>query len=59
MTPVLKFPKSGVPDDNSNIDPTPAIAVIHDPNKNTPLFGVTIFTPYLKQLSMLVILHMN
>ena len=45
IIPVVMVPNSGLPDDNSNIEPTPAMAAIHDPNKNTPLFGVTVFTP--------------
>lgn len=40
---VTELPNSGVPELSSNIDPTAAIAVIQAPNKNTPLFGVTIF----------------
>jgi hypothetical protein len=42
---VIVVPRSGVPDDNSNIEPTAAIAAILDPIKNTPLFGVTLITP--------------
>jgi hypothetical protein len=38
-------PRSGVPDDNSNTQPTAAIAAIQDPIKNTPLFGVTSIHP--------------
>jgi hypothetical protein len=42
MIPVVRFPSSGTPEDNSKTEPTPAIAAIHEPNKNTPLFGVII-----------------
>lgn len=38
---VKGVPQSGVPEDNSNTEPTAAIAAIHDVAKNTPLFGVT------------------
>jgi hypothetical protein len=53
MTPVVMVPNSGFPDDNSNTEPTAAIAVIHDPNNNTPLLGVTVFTPKIEQLLIL------
>jgi hypothetical protein len=53
MTPVVMVPNSGLPDDNSNTEPTAAIAVIHEPNNNTPLFGVTIFTPDIYQFLIL------
>ena len=33
-------PNPGVPDDSSKIEPTAAIAVIQEPIKSRPLFGV-------------------
>jgi hypothetical protein len=38
---VVDTPKSGSPEDNSNIEPTAAIAAIEHKPKNAPLFGVT------------------
>jgi hypothetical protein len=46
MIPVVTFPSSGIPEDSSNTEPTPAIAAIQDPNKYTPLFGVILVTPF-------------
>jgi hypothetical protein len=40
ITPVTQIPNCGCPDDNSNTDPTAAIAATHDPPKYAPLFGV-------------------
>ena len=37
---VTVFPKSGVPEESSKTEPTPAIAVIQHNNKQTPLLGV-------------------
>ena len=45
MIPVVKFPSSGVPEESSKIEPTPAIAAMQQPNNNTPLFGVTLIAP--------------
>ncbi len=41
MIPVVRLPSSGVPDDNSKIDPIAAIAAMQEPARKTPLFGVT------------------
>ena len=48
MIPVVKFPSSGVPEESSKIEPTPAIAAMQQPNNNTPLFGVTLIAPVNK-----------
>jgi hypothetical protein len=45
INPVVKLPNSGVPEDNSNTEPTPAIAVIQHKARKIPLFtviGVTL-----------------
>lgn len=39
---VVCIPKSGFPEDSSKTEPTAAIAVIQQPAKNSPLFGVII-----------------
>lgn len=41
MIEVGAAPSWGVPDDNSNTEPTAAIAATQDTAKNAPLFGVT------------------
>jgi hypothetical protein len=41
MARVVVMPNSGTPELNSKIEPTAAIAEIQEPNKNTPLLGVT------------------
>jgi hypothetical protein len=45
---VVWTPKSGCPELSSKIDPTAAIALIQEPIRNKPLFGViyTIKSPY-------------
>jgi hypothetical protein len=45
---VVCTPKSGCPELSSKIEPTDAIAVIQEPPKNKPLFGVkyTTKSPY-------------
>jgi hypothetical protein len=48
---VVVFPKSGVPEESSKIEPTAAIALRQDPNKNTPLLGVTIVnSPKIREI---------
>lgn len=48
MIAVFWVPKSGCPDVSSKTEPTAAIAVMHDPANNKPLFGVMyiISAPY-------------
>jgi hypothetical protein len=41
---VICTPKSGCPELSSKIEPTAAIAVIQDPPRNKPLFGVRYTT---------------
>lgn len=43
---VTDTPSSGVPEESSKIEPTAAIAVIQEPIKNKPLFGVIYFRPH-------------
>jgi hypothetical protein len=45
MALVVVFPKSGVPEESSKIEPTAAMALRQEPNKNTPLLGVTMVNP--------------
>lgn len=40
---VVILPSSGEPEVSSKIEPTAAMAVTQEINKNTPLFGVTLF----------------
>lgn len=40
---VFCIPKSGCPDESSNIEPTAAIAAMQEPSKNKPLIGVIVF----------------
>jgi hypothetical protein len=41
IIPVLVMPSSGLPEVNSKMEPTAAIAAIQEPSKKTPLLGVT------------------
>jgi hypothetical protein len=45
IAPVVVLPKSGVPEESSKTEPTAAIALTQEPNKNTPLLGVTVIIP--------------
>jgi hypothetical protein len=53
---VGRLPNSGLPEDSSKTEPTPAIAAIQDPNNNTPLFGVTKITPDRQQKSLIYLI---
>ncbi len=44
MMPVACIPKLGSPEVSSKTDPTDAIAVMHEPARNKPLFGVNVYT---------------
>jgi len=41
---VTWLPKSGSPEESSKIEPTAAIAAIHEQARNKPLLGVIVFT---------------
>jgi hypothetical protein len=42
---VRELPNSGIPELNSNTEPTAAIAAMQEPSKKTPLLGVTVCSP--------------
>jgi hypothetical protein len=44
MMPVACIPKLGCPEVSSKTEPTDAIAVMHEPARNKPLFGVNVYT---------------
>lgn len=44
MMPVVCIPKSGCPEVISKTEPTDAIAVMQEPARNKPLFGVNVYT---------------
>jgi hypothetical protein len=44
MMPVVCIPKSGCPEVSSKTEPTDAIAVMQEPARNKPLFGVNVYT---------------
>lgn len=53
IIPVLRTPKSGVPDESSKMEPTAAIAATQDPARRMPLLGVMIIvTPPVSQLEL-------